>query len=52
MSQIVSFHRMEDATREEYQLLERVERQQAQRLRDAILTALMRLDHSMDFVFR
>jgi predicted HD phosphohydrolase len=38
---------MEDGTREDYELLDRVERQQAQHLPDAILAALRKLDYSL-----
>ena len=48
MSQIVSFRRMEDGTREDYELLDRSEREYARRLPDNILTALQKLDHSLD----
>ncbi len=43
MNQIVSFRRMEDGTREDYELLVRSEREYARRLPDSILTALKHL---------
>jgi predicted HD phosphohydrolase len=39
---------MKEGTREDYELLRQVEGQQTQRLPDVILTALLRLDHSME----
>jgi predicted HD phosphohydrolase len=48
MSQIVSFHRMEDGTREDYELLDRLERQHALHLPDTILDVLGKLEHSID----
>jgi predicted HD phosphohydrolase len=48
MSQIVSFRRMEDGTREDYELLDRSEREYARRLPDSILASLKKLDHSLD----
>jgi len=47
MSQIVSFHRMEDGTREDYELLDRSEREYARGLPDAVLAAVKKLDHSL-----
>ncbi len=44
---IVSFRRMEDGTREDYQLLDQTEREYARGLPDRILAALARLDHSV-----
>ncbi len=46
MKTTVSFHRMDDGTAEDYALLDRLERQHVARLPDAILAALMRLEHS------
>jgi predicted HD phosphohydrolase len=48
MRQIVSFHRMEDGTRDDYELLDRSEREYARGLPDRILTALQSLDHSLE----
>jgi predicted HD phosphohydrolase len=48
MNQIVSFQRMEDGTREDYELLGRFERDYALRLPDRILTSLEQLAHSLD----
>jgi len=47
MSEIVSFRRMEDGTREDYEMLERSERDYARGLPDSILAALEKLDHSL-----
>jgi len=47
MSQIVSFRRMEDGTREDYELLDASERDYAKHLPDHILAALRNLDHSL-----
>jgi predicted HD phosphohydrolase len=47
MSQTVSFHRMQDGTREDYLLLDQSERDYAAGLPDRILEALRRLDHSL-----
>jgi predicted HD phosphohydrolase len=47
MNEIVSFRRMEDGTREDYELLERAEREYARGLPDSILAALAKLDHSL-----
>jgi predicted HD phosphohydrolase len=44
---IVSFQRMEDGTREDYEFLERSEREYALRLPDTILGALRKLDHTL-----
>jgi predicted HD phosphohydrolase len=44
---VVSFHRMEDGTREDYALLDRAEREYVQALPDRLLTALLKLDHSL-----
>jgi predicted HD phosphohydrolase len=46
MSRIVSFHRMEDGTREDYELLDRIERQHALHLPGTNLAALSRMDQS------
>ena len=46
-SQIVSFRRMEDGTREDYELLERSEQEYARGLPGRILAAIQRLDHSL-----
>lgn len=43
----VSFHRMEDGTREDYQLLERFERDYVRALPDRLLAALRKLDQSL-----
>ena len=48
MNDIVSFRRMEDGTREDYELLDRSEREYALGLPDSILAALRKLDHSLD----
>jgi predicted HD phosphohydrolase len=48
MSRIVSFRRMEDGTKEDYELLERSEREYARHLPDHVLAALARLDHSLE----
>jgi predicted HD phosphohydrolase len=47
MTQIVSFRRMEDGTREDYELLDRVEREYAQRLPEHVLASLRKLDHTL-----
>jgi len=44
---VVSFHRMEDGTREDYALLDRAEREFVQALPDRLLAALRKLDHSL-----
>lgn len=44
-SGVVSFHRMEDGTREDYALLERAERGYIQSLPDRLMAALRKLDH-------
>jgi predicted HD phosphohydrolase len=44
---IVSFQRMEDGTREDYELLDRSEREYALGLPDTILSALGKLDHTL-----
>jgi predicted HD phosphohydrolase len=45
--QVVSFHRMEDGTREDYELLDRGEREYVRALPDRILAALRKLDQSL-----
>jgi predicted HD phosphohydrolase len=47
MSKIVSFTRMEDGTREDYELLDKSERDYARQLPDHILASLLKLDHSL-----
>jgi predicted HD phosphohydrolase len=47
MKNIVSFRRMEDGTREDYELLDQVEREYALGLPDQVLAALKKLDHSL-----
>jgi predicted HD phosphohydrolase len=44
---VVSFRRMEDGTREDYELLERLERDYARRLPDRLIAALSKLDQSL-----
>jgi predicted HD phosphohydrolase len=44
---VVSFHRMEDGTREDYALLDRAEREYVLALPDRLLAALGKLDHSL-----
>jgi predicted HD phosphohydrolase len=46
-SGVVSFHRMEDGTREDYALLDRAEREYVRALPDRLLAALQKLDHSL-----
>jgi predicted HD phosphohydrolase len=48
MSEIVSFRRMEDGTREDYELLDRSEREYARSLPDTLLVSLQKLDHSLE----
>jgi predicted HD phosphohydrolase len=48
MSQIVSFRRMADGTKEDYELLDRSEREYALGLPDSILASLQKLDHSLE----
>ena len=48
MSEMVSFRRMQDGTREDYLLLDRLEREYAVGLPDRVLGALRRLDHSLE----
>jgi predicted HD phosphohydrolase len=45
--QIVSFHRMEDGTREDYELLDRAERGYVRTLPDRVLAALRKLDNGL-----
>jgi predicted HD phosphohydrolase len=47
MSEMVSFRRMQDGTREDYLLLDRSERDYAAGLPDRVLEALRHLDHSL-----
>lgn len=47
VKRIVSFQRMEDGTREDYEFLDRSEREYALRLPDTILGALRKLDHTL-----
>jgi len=46
-AKVVSFRRMEDGTREDYELLERGEREYVRTLPDRILAALQKLDQSL-----
>ena len=46
MNRMVSFQRMEDGTRDDYELLERYERDYARELPERILAALEKLQHS------
>jgi predicted HD phosphohydrolase len=48
MSQIVSFRRMADGTKEDYEMLDRAEREYALGLPDSILASLRKLDHSLE----
>jgi len=48
MKRTVSFRRMQDGTREDYEFLDRVERDYAKHLPDKILAALAKLDHSLE----
>jgi predicted HD phosphohydrolase len=48
MNKMVSFRRMEDGSREDYQLLEQSEREYARQLPDHLLASLMKLDHSLE----
>ena len=47
MNRIVSFRRMEDGTREDYELLDELEREFTHRLPDRLLASLHRLDNSL-----
>jgi predicted HD phosphohydrolase len=44
---MVSFHRMEDGSREDYALLDRAEREYVSALPDRLMEALQKLDHSL-----
>jgi predicted HD phosphohydrolase len=44
---VVSFRRMEDGSREDYELLDRSEREYVRALPDHVLAALRKLDHSL-----
>ena len=48
MSKMVSFRRMQDGTREDYELLDRSEREYARHLPDHVLASLLKLDHSLE----
>jgi predicted HD phosphohydrolase len=48
MKELVSFRRMKDGTREDYELLDRSERNYAVGLPDRVLGALRKLDHSLE----
>jgi predicted HD phosphohydrolase len=48
MNRIVSFRRMEDGTREDYEFLDGSEREYARGLPDAVLASLKKLDHSLE----
>jgi len=48
MPRIVSFLQMKDGTSEDYELLDRSEREYARRLPDEILNAVSALDHSIE----
>jgi predicted HD phosphohydrolase len=48
MNRIVSFRRMEDGTRADYELLDRSEREYARQLPEHIIAGLSRLDHSLE----
>jgi len=48
MNRIVSFRRMEDGTREDYELLDEAEREFVRRLPDRLLASLSRLDNSLE----
>jgi predicted HD phosphohydrolase len=48
MNRTVSFTRMQDGTREDYELLDQSERDYARRLPDHVLAALAKLDHSLE----
>lgn len=47
MNRIVSFRRMEDGTREDYELLDELEREFTRRLPDRLSASLHRLDNSL-----
>ena len=48
MSRMVNFRRMEDGSREDYELLDQSEREYARQLPDHLLASLMKLDHSLE----
>lgn len=48
MNKMVSFRRMENGSREDYELLDKSEREYAKQLPDHILASLMKLDHSLE----
>lgn len=48
MTRVVSFHRMEDGTKEDYELLNRSELDYARGLPDFVLAAVRKLDHSLE----
>ena len=48
MSKVVSFRRMEDGTKEDYDLLDESERKYAAGLPGRILQAVRKLDHSLE----
>ena len=48
MSRMVSFRRMQDGSREDYELLDQSEREYARQLPDHLLASLMKLDHSLE----
>jgi len=48
MSRTVSFRRMEDGSREDYELLDQSEREYARHLPDHLLASLLKLDHSLE----
>jgi predicted HD phosphohydrolase len=48
MSGIVSFRRMEDGTKADYELLDRAEREYAKSLPDYVLASLRKLDHTLE----
>jgi predicted HD phosphohydrolase len=52
MNRTVSFRRMEDGTREDYELLDRSEREYARQLPEHIIAGLSRLDHSLQAATR
>jgi predicted HD phosphohydrolase len=48
MNRMVSFRRMEDGTKEDYELLDRAEREYAAHLPDHVLASLLKLDHTLE----
>jgi predicted HD phosphohydrolase len=48
MNRIVSFRRMEDGTKADYELLDRAEREYAKGLPDHVLASLRKLDHTLE----